>query len=730
MDSGANPAQAFAALPSVVGSVGSSSAAPAPNASDRPTVHSDSLGVSYLIRAYQARGHELADLDPLGMHAFRDKNPPPELDYKHHGFKDEDLDRQLNMLGKSTGGNTGYLQILGEQQPNVTLRQIMGNLKKAYCSTLGVEYMHMTTEDRCNWIRDQVEHPKWMKFSKQKRLHIYERLAFADHFEKFLANKFNTAKRFGLEGGESVIPGLKCMIDRGSELGIESFVFGMPHRGRLNVLANVMRKPMPQIFKEFQGTHYSLEEYLKHDWSSAGDVKYHLGTSMDRSYPDGRRVHVGLVANPSHLEAVNPVCIGKVRAKQFFSGNRPEDKMKHMPVLLHGDAAFAGQGVVYETIQMSRVPDFAVGGTIHVIVNNQVGFTTNPENGRSTMYASDLGKAFNIPIFHCNGDDPLAVVTAFEMAVEWRQKYGEDCIIDMICYRRYGHNELDQPAYTQPIMYGKITPHPDTLTVYGQRLVADGHATEDELKATRDNISKVLVSEFEAAASWKTPDFDWLTSRWKGFLSPRQHARIKQTGYDKEKLREIGIKMSTIPKDFAVHKQLQRIFAARLESITSGAGLDWGTAEALAIGTLLLEGNHVRLSGQDVERGTFSHRHAVLVDQNNGKKYNPLNHLAKFTSPAMPTTKDRTPDMQAEFTVRNSILSEFGVLGFEAGYSLENPNMLVMWEAQFGDFVNGAQVRAELWLPSFYCDFWCDRAIARKSRTTHGLHVFSLCVPV
>lgn len=690
LDAGKSPSESFAALPSVVGSVGSGPVAH-PSSSGAPT-RSDSLGVSYLIRAYQARGHEVANVDPLGLHAFRDPNPPAELDFKHHGFKEEDLDRQLHMLGTSTGGNTGYLGILGAQQPNVTLRQIITNLKKAYCSSLGVEYMHMTTEDRCNWIRDQVENPKWMKFSKQKRLHIYERLAFADHFEKFLANKFNTAKRFGLEGGESCIPGLKCMVDRGSELGVESFVFGMPHRGRLNVLANVMRKPMPQIFKEFQGTHYDLDEYLKHDWSSAGDVKYHLGTSMDRSYPDGRRVHLGLVANPSHLEAVNPVAIGKVRAKQFFSGNRPEDKLKHMPVLLHGDAAFAGQGIVYETIQMSRVPDFAVGGTIHVIVNNQVGFTTDPRNGRSTMYSSDLGKAFNIPIFHCNGDDPLAVVTAFEMAIEWRQKFGEDCIIDMICYRRYGHNELDQPMYTQPQLYDKINKHPDTLTVYGKQLVSEGYATEEELKGVRETINKTLQSEFEEAATWKTPEFDWLSSRWKGFLSPRQHARIKQTGYDKEKLREIGVKMCTLPDNIKMHKQLQRIFGARMESITSGAGLDWGTAEALAFGTLLMEGNHVRLTGQDVERGTFSHRHAVIVDQNTGEKYTPLNHLAKFTAPSVTLSKDKVADVQGEFTVRNSILSEFGVLGFEAGYSLENPNMLVLWEAQFGDFVNGAQV--------------------------------------
>lgn len=693
VDSGKSSTDSFAALPSLAGSVGASGAnGAAPTQSSANPVASDSLGLSYLIRSYQVRGHEVANLDPLGIHKFRTATPPPELDYKYHGFKDEDLDRTLNLLGTSTGGNTGYLDVLGKDRPHITLRQVLSNLKKTYCSSLGVEYMHMLSQDKCNWVRDQVENPKWMHFSKEKKMHIFERLCFADHFEKFLANKFNTAKRFGLEGGESVIPGLKAMVDRGSELGIESFTFGMPHRGRLNVLANVMRKPMPQIFKEFQGTHYDLEEYLANDWASAGDVKYHLGTSMDRSYPDGRRVHLSLVANPSHLEAVNPVAIGKTRAKQYLGGNKEEDKKKHMPILLHGDAAFAGQGIVYETIQMSRVSDFAVGGTIHVIVNNQVGFTTDPANGRSTRYSSDLAKAFDIPIFHCNGDDPMAVVTAFEMAVEWRQKFGEDCIIDMICYRRYGHNELDQPMYTQPQLYERISKHPDTLKVFEQQLLAEGSVSKAEVENVHKMVNTTLENDFVAAKTWTTPPGDWLSSKWSGFMSPRQLSRIRETGYDIEKLREIGLKISTAPETFKIHKQLEKILQARQESIVKGAGIDWGTAEALAIGSLLMEGNHVRLTGQDVERGTFSHRHAVLVDQTSGEKYVSLNHINKHTSATIATQKTRAPEMQGEFTVRNSILSEFGVLGFEMGYSLENPNMLVMWEAQFGDFVNGAQI--------------------------------------
>ncbi len=699
MEAGNAPEVSFASPPLTAGgapiAVKAATGLAAANSAHAPVAVSDSLGLSYLIRAYQSRGHELANLDPLNIHAFRGPTPPPELDYKYHGFKDEDLDRTLNLLGTSTGGNTGYLDVLGSERPSITLRQVLTNLKKTYCSSLGVEYMHIPSQEKCNWIRDQVENPKWMKFNKEKKLHIYERLCFADHFEKFLANKFNTAKRFGLEGGEACIPGLKAMIDRGSELGIESFVFGMPHRGRLNVLANVMRKPMPQIFKEFQGTHYDLEEYLKHDWSSAGDVKYHLGTSMDRTYPDGRRVHLSLVANPSHLEAVNPVAIGKIRAKQYLSGNRKEDQLKHMPVLLHGDAAYAGQGIVYETMQLAKVKDFSVGGTIHVVINNQVGFTTDPSASRSTLYCSDIGKTFNVPIFHCNGDDPLAVVTAFEMAIEWRQKFQEDCIIDMICYRRNGHNELDQPMYTQPLLYSKITKHKDTLAVYENQLLSEGVVSADEVKKVKELVDSTLDKEFEASKTYESVPTDWLSSKWSGFLSPLQRSRIRETGVDLALLKEVGIKASTLPSTVKVHKQLEKIFQARLDTVQKGSGLDWATAESLAIGTLLLEGNHVRLTGQDVERGTFSHRHASVVDQTTGEKYTPLNHIAKHASPSIAMNKGKVsaPDMQGEYTVRNSILSEFGVLGFEMGYSLENPNMLVMWEAQFGDFVNGAQVK-------------------------------------
>lgn len=666
---------------------------------------SDSLGASFLIRAYQVRGHEIANLDPLGLNAYRDPSgPPAELDYRYHGFSEADLDRKLN-LGGSAGGHVGFIERMGSA--NVTLRQVVEQLQKTYCGGIGVEYMHISSREKCNWIRSKVEQPEWMKFSKEKVLLIYKRLCFADRFERFLANKFNTAKRFGLEGAESFIPGLINLIDRGTLLGLESFVIGMPHRGRLNVLANVMRKPMPLIFKEFQGNHYDLRDYMDNDFSYSSDVKYHLGTSVDHVYPDGRKVRLSLLPNPSHLEAVNPVAAGKTRAKQFLSGNSEEDKKKHMCVLLHGDASFAGQGVVYETMQLAKVPDFDIGGTVHVIVNNQVGFTTDPQNSRSTMYASDLGKAFGCPIFHCNGDDPLAVVAAFEMAVEWRQTYGTDCIIDVICYRRHGHNELDNPFFTQPLMYSKIEKHPPAVEIFEKKILDEKVVEPHEVNEIKELVDNTLATEFEASKTWPNPkDSDWLTTKWAGFKSPRQQSRVQETGYDINKLKEIGMKITEISPDFTLHKQIEKIIAARRQSIVDGQGIDWATAEALAFGSLLMEGNHVRLTGQDVQRGTFSHRHAVLVDQVNGKSLTPLNKMAKIRLPTVTPENGSIELSQAEFTCRNSILSEFAVLGFEHGYSLENPNLLVLWEAQFGDFVNGAQIMIDQFISAGEDKWW------------------------
>lgn len=679
---------------------------------------SDSLGIAHLIRAYQVNGHTAANLDPLGLHT-KESFPgrptnvreaadivdglPIELTPSFHGFDPiKDLDRQLVFKGVHTGGNKGYLEELANMPGKITLRMILDELRNKYCGTLAVEYMHIGDPIKCNWIRERVEQPRWLQYDKEKKLHIFERLCFADTFENFLAFKFNTTKRFGLDGGEAIVPALKDAIDRASELGAHSFIIGMPHRGRLNVLANVMRKPMPTIFAEFQGTHYKVDDHTRSNehWAIEGDVKYHLGSSMERIYPDGRQIHLSLVANPSHLECVNPIVVGKARAKQYYCGNRPEDTKNVVPILLHGDAAFAGQGVVYETMQFANVPDFNVGGTIHVVVNNQIGFTTNPIHSRSTPYCSDLGKAFNAPIFHCNGDDPLAVCAALETAIEWRHEWGTDVIIDMICYRRNGHNELDQPMFTQPKLYKKIAKHPTTLELYEKQLIDNGDATKEELDGIKKFVLESYESDLEKSKEYEPKQDDWLSSKWSGFKSPKQLSRIRATGVEIETLRHVGKVAGTVPDNFKLHRQMNKIFQSRREMAEEGAGIDWGTAEALAFGSLLLEGNHVRITGQDVQRGTFSHRHAVVKDQETEEEYTPLNHIAKRLSESSPRELLAQPDTQAGFTCRNSILSEFGVLGFESGYSLENPNSLILWEAQFGDFSNGAQIIIDQFISS------------------------------
>jgi 2-oxoglutarate dehydrogenase E1 component len=555
--------------------------------------------------------------------------------------------------------------------------------------------MHILDREKCNWIRTKMEHLVKQEETKPKKLHILERLAFSVVFERFLGNKYNTTKRFGLDGAESLIPGLKYMIDRATELGMEHVVIGMPHRGRLNVLSNVIRKPIQQIFKEFQGTHIDIESYKSQeieDWSNSGDVKYHLGTSYDRTYPDGRQVHLSLVANPSHLEAVNPLVVGKARAKQFYLGNDEEAEKKVMPLLLHGDAAFSGQGVVYETMHLSGLDNYDTGGTVHVVVNNQIGFTTDPKNSRSSQYCTDVGKAMDIPILHVNGDDPVGVVKVFELAAEWRQKWRSDVIINLTCYRRFGHNEIDNPMFTQPIMYQKIGAMPSVLDMYAERLVKNGTATKEECDQVIQKVWDFFGATFEESKNWEpAKKSDWLANRWESFKSPNQQSRIRKTGVSLETLKQVGEKLCQYPNGFNINRQLDRILAAKKQTIDTGEGIDWSTAEALAWGTLLLEGNHVRISGQDVERGTFSHRHAVLHDQKTNEEYLPLNHLASKRSVSAPLDQPNG-EIQAEFVASNSSLSEFGVLGFELGYSLENPNALVMWEAQFGDFANGAQI--------------------------------------
>jgi 2-oxoglutarate dehydrogenase E1 component len=493
--------------------------------------------------------------------------------------------------------------------------------------------------------------------------------------------KFTGTKRFGLDGGESMIPALEQIIKRGGALGVRDIVIGMPHRGRLNVLAQVMGKPHRAIFHEFKGGSSTPNEI-----EGSGDVKYHLGTSSDREFDDNK-VHLSLTANPSHLEIVDPVVLGKVRAKQDQLGATPEDRTMVMPLLIHGDASFAGQGVVAECFGLSGLRGHRTGGSVHFIVNNQIGFTTSPRYSRSSPYPSDVAKMIEAPIFHVNGDDPEAVVFAAKVATEFRQKFQKPVVIDMFCYRRHGHNEGDEPSFTQPLMYKAIAKHPGTLEIYGKKLVAEGVVTGGEVEKMKADWRSRLDAELEAAQSYHANKADWLDGRWAGFKTAgdTDDPRRGKTGVEIATLKETGQKITTLAPDFHLHRTLNRFLDNRRKSIEAGTNIDWATGEALAICSLLLDGHRVRLSGQDSERGTFSQRHSVLIDQETEQRYTPFNHLR---------------DGQARFEVINSMLSEEAVLGFEYGYSLAEPNALTMWEAQFGDFANGAQVAFDQFISS------------------------------
>ncbi|KAL1295658.1 hypothetical protein HN51_056512 [Arachis hypogaea] len=633
----------------------------------------ESMKLLLLVRGYQVNGHMKAKLDPLGL---EERKVPDELDPAFYGFTEADLDREF-FLG--VWRMSGFLS---ENRPVQTLRSILTRLEQAYCGSIGYEYMHIPDRDKCNWLRDKIETPTPTKYDRERREVIIDRLSWSTLFENFLATKWKSAKRFGLEGGETLIPGMKEMFDRAADLGVESIVMGMAHRGRLNVLGNVVRKPLRQIFCEFSGGQPQDEVGL---YTGTGDVKYHLGTSYDRPTRGGRRLHLSLVANPSHLEAVNPVVVGKTRAKQYFSND--VDRKKNMGVLIHGDGSFAGQGVVYETLHLSALPNYTTGGTIHIVLNNQVAFTTDPKAGRSSQYSTDVAKALNAPIFHVNGDDVEAVVHACELAAEWRQTFHSDVVVDLVCYRRFGHNEIDEPSFTQPKMYKVIQNHPSALEIYQKKLLESGEVTQQDIDKIHKKVMSILNEEFLASKDYVPKRRDWLSAYWSGFKSPEQLSRIRNTGVKPEILKNVGKAITILPENFTPHKAVKRIYEQRAKMIESGEDIDWGFAEALAFATLLVEGNHVRLSGQDVERGTFSHRHAVVHDQATGEQYCPLDHVISNQNEEM-------------FTVSNSSLSEFGVLGFELGYSMENPNSLVIWEAQFGDFANGAQVIFDNFLSS------------------------------
>jgi 2-oxoglutarate dehydrogenase E1 component len=618
----------------------------------------DSIHALMLIRAYRARGHLHADLDPLHLEPMKNEE---ELDPRTYGFGEGDLDRPIyldNVLGLEFG----------------TIREIVTILRRTYCQTLGVEFLHLSDGAQKGWIQERIEGPdKEITFTPEGKRAILNKLVQAEGFEKFSDLKFTGTKRFGLDGGESMIPALEQIIKRGGALGVREIVIGMPHRGRLNVLAQVMSKPLRAIFHEFKGGSSTPNEI-----EGSGDVKYHLGASSDREFDDNK-VHLSLTANPSHLEIVDPVVLGKVRAKQDQYGATREDRTMVMPLLIHGDASFAGQGVVAESFGLSGLRGHRTGGSVHFILNNQIGFTTNPRYARSSPYPSDVAKMIEAPIFHVNGDDPEAVVFAAKISTEFRQKFQKPVVIDMFCYRRHGHNEGDEPSFTQPLMYKAIATHPTTLEIYGKKLVDEGVVSAADVDKMKADWRGHLDAELESAQSYRANKADWLDGRWAGFTTAgdKDDARRGKTGVEIATLKEIGQEVTTLPQGFHLHRTLNRFIDNRRKAIETGVGIDWSTAEALAFCSVLLEGHRVRLSGQDSERGTFSQRHSVLHDQETDARYTPFNHLA---------------DGQARFEVINSMLSEEAVLGFEYGYTLAEPNALTLWEAQFGDFANGAQV--------------------------------------
>jgi 2-oxoglutarate dehydrogenase E1 component len=626
----------------------------------------DSIRALMLIRSYRVRGHLEARLDPLGLQVPK---PHPELTPATYGFTEADMDRPI------------FLDfVLGKEY--ATLREILAICRASYCGSIGVEFMHIQDPDQKSWIQRRIEGAPWLTgFGRDEKKKILQELTEAEGFEAFCAKKYATTKRFGLEGGESTIPAIETVIETAAGLGVNEIAIGMAHRGRLNVLVNVVKKPFSAVFSEFKGTGATPE-----DVQGSGDVKYHLGTSTDIEI-NGKTVHLSLQPNPSHLEAVDPVVVGKVRARQDMAGDT-KTRRSVMGITLHGDAAFAGQGVVYETLAMSQLVGYRTGGTIHIVTNNQIGFTTVPLHAYSGLYCTDVGKSIQAPILHVNGDDPEAVVFCARMCAEYRMQFGADIVLDIVCYRRHGHNETDEPAFTQPIMYGRIKEMQTTRTKYAAKLAQEGSIPAEESKAVLDAFNAQLEDAFQAAQSFKPNKADWLEGHWSGLkavTTGEEVERLHETAVGLDELREVGAALTRVPSDFAVNPKIARQLEQKKQAIETGEGIDWATGEALAFGTLLLEGHRVRLSGEDVQRGTFSHRHAYLVDQKTQAEYVPLNHIRAG---------------QPRFEAFNSLLSEFGVLGFEYGYTLADPRTLVLWEAQFGDFANGAQVIIDQFISS------------------------------
>ncbi len=621
--------------------------------------NANSIKAVAMIRSYRQRGHLIAKLDPLGL---LKADYLDELHPESYGFKKEEYNDKIFLDG-----------VINRQHSSIS--EILKFLRDKYCGSLGFEYMHISNPTERKWFRDRVEKADDFKFTQNGKEAILKKLIQAEGFEKFLHTKYVGTKRFGLDGGESLIPALEQIIKIGGQSKIKEVKIGMSHRGRLNVLANVLQKSYKRIFNEFSG-----EVSLKSE-DDTGDVKYHLGASSNREF-DGNPVHVSLTDNPSHLEAVNPVVLGQTRAKQYF--HKDKERNKVIPILIHGDAAFAGQGVVAECFAMSGLPGHNTGGTIHIIVNNQIGFTTSPRFARSSPYPSDIAKMVEAPIIHVNGDDPEAVVYAARIAADFRLKFNRDVVIDLICYRRFGHNEGDEPSFTQPLMYKKIRSHPSPIKVYGEKLVNEGSITEDYLKKSIKDFKELLDDQYKNAKNYK-PKIEWFEGTWSRYKPERGKDKRGVTGYDIKKLKNISEKINTIPKEINIHKTIARVLENRKLNVNNEEKIDWSSAEALAFGSLLEEGYPVRLVGQDSGRGTFSQRHSVLRNQIDNSRYVPLNKISK---------------QQKNFEIVDSFLSELAVLGFEYGYSLVEPNTLTIWEAQFGDFANGAQVVVDQFIAS------------------------------
>lgn len=635
-----------------------------------------------LIQAYRIHGHEKANLDPLGIRGLCDGSGSTlasDLDFRQHGFAESEMEQEF-----AIGSQILPTLDFGGRK-TMKLREIINFCERTYCGNYAVEFYHIPDRKKRAWILNRVEVENPISYTKAEKRRILDRLVWSASFEHFLATKFPNEKRYGLEGGESFTPGVKALIDASAEHGVEDIVIGSQHRGRLSLLANLVRKPMEEMFQEF-----SLGGQPSHPTES-GDVKTHLGMDYVRTCPSGHKVRISLLANPSHLEADDPVAAGKAKAIQHFT--KDKDMSKTMCLTFHGDAAVSGQGIVYETLNLSNVPAFTTGGTIHVIVNNQIGFTTDPEHSRSTMYCSDIAKANGAPVFHVNADDVEAVVFVSKLAADWRATFKSDVFIDLICYRKFGHNEMDQPMFTQPFMYDKVTKKTPVLDIYTNKLVQESSFSPKEIQEHKQTIWEQMTQKFEASKDYRRQNIEWMTSSWPSVKSLEELATTtlsaKPTAIDETTYTRITDRIDAIPEDFSMHRNVAKALYARSESLRGGSSIDWTTAESLAFGSLLMEGTHVRLSGQDVERGTFSQRHAVLHNQNFApntdkiQKWVPLDHLT---------------EQQARFTIHNSPLSEYGVLGFEYGYSLASPDALVQWEAQFGDFANTAQVIVDQYL--------------------------------